>query len=90
MNILKKFKNDRKVVRDSFHSLSTTQKLLLTACILSTVTILTGVFNNICHFINDKIEEIKSRKEEDYSDECPDKCEDLKFNEFDDPFEDEK
>lgn len=89
MNILKKFKNDRKVVRDSFHSLSTAQKLLLTAYTLSTVLIFTEIVNNICRFINDRIEEIKSRKE-DYSDECPDKCEDLKFDEFDDPFEDEK
>jgi len=89
MNILKKFKNDRKVVRDSFHSLSTTQKLLLTVYTISTVIILTKIINSICNFINNIIEEIKSRKE-DYSDECPDKCEDLKFNEFDDPFEDEK
>ena len=74
MKFLRKFKDDRKVVRDTFHSLTSFQKIWLTILTISTVLVIFKVVNTILLKVTEFIS--NKRNKEDYSDDCPDFCED--------------
>ena len=84
MKIFKKIKQDMKEVRDAFHGFNMFQKLWMVLLVFITVNTLMKFLDKSWKRLIEFLERIKMKKETDYSDDCPDKCEDLFGNEEDD------